>query len=477
MATKKAEKTAPIAIVSLRWNGQTLKVKALSNGGRAVVGDDAETLAPLPFDVIGAKVRTIADTKEGAHVHIPEGHVARVVDKNGNRILAAGPLRLALLPGWEASIHWGDFEAIVAGHESERTRSKTKWAAGAWVHTAVVAAVHAGFLFAGSRAALASAVENEQELDHAALKGYLAAADERSNAADKMVFGDGKSNDSKEANGQSGNGFFGGGKRHEGDSGKAGSTTSRDRNKHWGSENKPTASVRGADDDLELARNFGMVGLIQSMNKASPFSTETAVNWGSNDVLTAVGGMLGRTVGESEGAGGLALSGVGEGGGGRGHGIGLGVVGTVGHTNGNPGLGTGGTGNLLGMGFGISGSWGNRSMLAGRRVRLWRGDGWGTSVSGRLPPEAIQRIVRQNFGRFRACYEAGLLKNPALAGRVSVNFVIGRDGAVSSVAEGGSDLPNAAVRSCVVRAFYGISFPQPEGGIVNVSYPIAFSPT
>jgi hypothetical protein len=97
-------------------------------------------------------------------------------------------------------------------------------------------------------------------------------------------------------------------------------------------------------------------------------------------------------------------------------------------------------------------------------------------VSGRLPPEAIQRVVRQNFGRFRFCYEKALDHNPTLAGRVSTSFVIGRDGAVSSVQNGGSDLADPAVVSCVVRAFYGLSFPQPEGGIVTVVYPILFSP-
>ncbi|XYI02387.1 AgmX/PglI C-terminal domain-containing protein [Sorangium sp. So ce1128] len=96
-------------------------------------------------------------------------------------------------------------------------------------------------------------------------------------------------------------------------------------------------------------------------------------------------------------------------------------------------------------------------------------------MSGRLPPEAVQRIVRQNFGRFRACYESGLARNPALEGRVSTQFVIGRDGSVMSATDAGSDLPDATVRSCVQRAFMGISFPQPEGGIVMVTYPIVFS--
>ena len=102
--------------------------------------------------------------------------------------------------------------------------------------------------------------------------------------------------------------------------------------------------------------------------------------------------------------------------------------------------------------------------------------GWDSAqVSGHLPPEAIQRIVRQNFGRFRLCYENGLWENPALAGRITARFVIGRDGAVSSSADGGSDFTNPAVVSCVVRAFYGLSFPQPEGGIVTVTYPIMFA--
>ena len=100
-----------------------------------------------------------------------------------------------------------------------------------------------------------------------------------------------------------------------------------------------------------------------------------------------------------------------------------------------------------------------------------------TQVNGRLPPEVIQRIVRQNFGRFRLCYENGLRNNPNLQGRVSVQFVIDRDGAVS---HGGrrrlGHAGSAASCSCVVRGFGSLSFPQPEGGIVTVVYPIMFNP-
>ena len=99
-----------------------------------------------------------------------------------------------------------------------------------------------------------------------------------------------------------------------------------------------------------------------------------------------------------------------------------------------------------------------------------------SQVSGRLPPEVIQRVVRQNFGRFRMCYEQGLSANPNLTGRVAVRFAISSDGSVATAQNGGSDLPDSKVVGCVVSAFYGVSFPKPENGIVTVTYPIMFSP-
>ncbi|MEO7328200.1 MAG: AgmX/PglI C-terminal domain-containing protein [Minicystis sp.] len=216
---------------------------------------------------------------------------------------------------------------------------------------------------------------------------------------------------------------------------------------------------------LRDAAEFGMIGLLNSGAGGDP-NAPTAP-WGrddslGNDPLSARGNMWGNDIGESFGAGGLGLSGIGEGGGGRGEGIGLGGIGTIGH-----GAGTG-----TGQGFGSGhGRLGGSHRTKPPSVRMGA-----TSVSGRLPPEVIQRIVRQNFGRFRLCYENGLRNNPNLQGRVGVNFVIGRDGAVSQVQNGGSDLPDSGVVQCVVRAFYGLSFPQPEGGIVTVGYPIMFSP-
>jgi len=86
--------------------------------------------------------------------------------------------------------------------------------------------------------------------------------------------------------------------------------------------------------------------------------------------------------------------------------------------------------------------------------------------------------VRQNFGRFRLCYENGLRKDPNLSGRITIKFVIDRTGTVEakSLADAGSDLPDNDVIACVKRGFGNLSFPQPESGIVTVIFPIIFNP-
>jgi hypothetical protein len=257
------------------------------------------------------------------------------------------------------------------------------------------------------------------------------------------------------------------GTRAKGEEGSMGNPNTQDTGHKYG--------VQGPKDNpdphlakqaaLQEAAQFGMIGLISTMGGGDP-DAPTAP-WGRDDSSgqdekSARGNMFGDTIGDSFGAGGLGLSGVGEGGGGRGEGIGLGNFGGLGH-----GAGTG-TGEGIGNGRGRLGG--------GHQVRAPRIREGATQVNGRLPPEVIQRIVRQNFGRFRLCYENGMRNNPNLQGRVTVKFIIDRSGAVSTTADGGSDIPDQGVVQCVVRGFGNLSFPQPEGGMVTVVYPIMFNP-
>ncbi len=99
-----------------------------------------------------------------------------------------------------------------------------------------------------------------------------------------------------------------------------------------------------------------------------------------------------------------------------------------------------------------------------------------TTTTGNLPPEIVQRIVRQNLGRLRLCYENGLRSKPALGGEIVVHFTIGADGSVRAVSEKSATLKDAAMSQCVSRVFKSLSFPAPEGGTVDVLYPITFAP-
>ncbi|MEI9941368.1 MAG: AgmX/PglI C-terminal domain-containing protein [Pseudomonadota bacterium] len=237
------------------------------------------------------------------------------------------------------------------------------------------------------------------------------------------------------------------------------------------------AAVRGDNAEVQLshaqlknvARTFGMIELLGSLsaseNSGSPFMRDPALG---HDGFDAEGGMFGDP-GESAGFGGLRLSGMDNGGGGHGVAVGIGGIGD--------GIGLTGLGHCTGENCGDGAfAHGVGRSGPGHVTRVPSVRSPSSTVSGHLPPEVVQRIVRQNYGRFRQCYENGLRTNPNLTGRVTARFVIGREGSVTNVQNGGSDIPDSGVVSCVVSAFYGLSFPTPEAGIVTVSYPIMFSP-
>jgi hypothetical protein len=257
------------------------------------------------------------------------------------------------------------------------------------------------------------------------------------------------------------------GHRADGEEGSMGSPHARDTGHKYGVQGPrdnpdPHLAKQAA---LQEAAQFGMIGLVATLRGGDP-SAPTAV-WGREessgaDDKSARGAVFGDAIGDSRGTGGLGLTGDGERGGDRGEGIGVGEIGGLGHGA--------GTGDTQGIGS-------DRGRLpGGRRARALRAREGTTTVNGHLPPEVIQRIVRLNFGRFRLCYENGMRTNPTLQGRVTVKFIIDRSGAVAMTADGGSDLPDQNVVQCVVRGFDNLSFPQPEGGVVTVVYPIMFNP-
>jgi hypothetical protein len=243
-----------------------------------------------------------------------------------------------------------------------------------------------------------------------------------------------------------------------------------DADRRWGKLGPRDNAHPSLGRDGSRPQGFELIGLIAD-NQGDP--NAPSAPWGRLDALgadaaNALGNMWARTIGEAGGVGGLGLSSTGEGGGGHGPWIGLNMedfADRIGHGFGPPGGG-------IGIGGRCPGCQGPGHAVRGPSLRP-AGD---TIVGGHIPAEVIQRVVRDNFGRFRGCYEAGLRENPSLEGRVVTRFAIDRQGVVTTAQDGGSSLANANVVACVVRSFYSLTFPEHEGGLVTVIYPLALRP-
>jgi hypothetical protein len=491
MSTSPRASNDPVALdAALMWREDVVVFRHLAKRGVVTAGEGPGALGPVACEGF-AFARLDAGV---ATVTIPADAIATVVRADAGYEIIHGPTEARLLCGDVLDLPVGSLTlraSAVAPVSLALDPPRGPRARSALFHVGLAAAAHLAVLGLSLQAALASVPEDEELGQAETVRQLLVSAEERDRVRDQAIALSSGNGDVQgiTASPHAGDGRAGGGQKAAGVEGKMGDRdASSARRGHYAVPERvkkdPSPSLARAEA-LGDAATFGMIGVLAqgpAVPHAAAWSADLEAH--GRDKLAMNGEMWARETGQYGGADGLGLSGIGEGGGGRGEGIGLGNIGSLGHMGGIPGAGTGGEGGIAmrsGGGWGIDGAYG-RSIGHGRlggshRTKPPRVWGWDwVSVSGHLPPEAIQRIIRQNFGRFRLCYENGLRVNPTLAGRVTVRFVIGRDGAVSSSANGGSDFTDPAVVSCVVRAFYGLSFPQPEGGIVTVTYPIVFSP-
>ena len=90
-------------------------------------------------------------------------------------------------------------------------------------------------------------------------------------------------------------------------------------------------------------------------------------------------------------------------------------------------------------------------------------------VSGK---DIVRTVVLRSEEQLRACYATSLLKEPSLAGQLTVQFLISVSGAVAfSKSEG--ELADSELLSCVDMVFRRMMFPPPEKAI-KVDIPLTF---
>ncbi|KIG17123.1 Von Willebrand factor type A domain protein [Enhygromyxa salina] len=226
------------------------------------------------------------------------------------------------------------------------------------------------------------------------------------------------------------------------------------------------ADAREPEDAIdEVSRDAGVLGVLGQAGNGD------AEVWG---------GLTGE-VGEALGAGGLGLVGTGRGGGGGGEGtIGLGNTELIGKgaSEGTIGIGNSGLiGNGGGGGTGAGYGRGSGAGFGGRGVRVPAVRQAAATVSGSLDKDIIRRVVRSRINEVRHCYNAGLMRNPNLAGRVEVQFVIDERGSVDAASVASSSLEDQQVATCIANATRRWRFPKPPGGgSVIVKYPFMLDP-
>jgi hypothetical protein len=479
--------------VTVRWGSQVLSVKHLDSGKSFYVGDDADLA--LPEDVLGATRAPIVVARgAGAHVVVPRGARGGITMRDGQaESFAAMSARGALpasteLPGaGEIALAHGMSVTLEIGAErADGTMGEPVTFEIGTVRAGKVAPI--GFLAA--LAGGATGFVGLSFLGHAAIVASLAmfmpamsTDDSDAMDRDQMLLmqkllnasAEREAEQPKELTGPSDEATGGGstGQAHQGESGAAGTTRPVTTTQgHMGFKGNDAAPALSPKQERELAEKFGMIGLLGSSAAIDPNAPASpwAKEFRGSDDKSAMGALFGPSINDVSGYG-LGLSGVGEGGGGFGEGVGIAGVGTIGGGGGGTGKWGIGKGDKDGMGNGHGLGNGTHVAKGPPQMRPMI-----LTSNGRLPAEVIQRIVRQNFGRFRACYESGLRTNPALTGRVTTKFVIGRDGAVNQSSDSGSDLPDQQVVACVVRSFNTLSFPPPDGGAAMVTYPIMLTP-
>jgi len=113
-------------------------------------------------------------------------------------------------------------------------------------------------------------------------------------------------------------------------------------------------------------------------------------------------------------------------------------------------------------------------------------DGAGASSSGAAPSASlaeaeaelarkIREVVVAERSRLRACYEEGLARNPALAGRVVLVLEVGQAGTATRVFEARRDgLGEEEVR-CFARVLRAAHFHDGAASAVRIEVPLAFA--
>jgi hypothetical protein len=95
---------------------------------------------------------------------------------------------------------------------------------------------------------------------------------------------------------------------------------------------------------------------------------------------------------------------------------------------------------------------------------------------GSLPPGAVRDTISAQQKTFQGCFDAEKKKAPALAGKVTTEFLVGNEGKVSEAVVKETTLKNEGVEKCLLDNLTKLQFPKPDGETgVRVAFPFNFN--
>ena len=99
-----------------------------------------------------------------------------------------------------------------------------------------------------------------------------------------------------------------------------------------------------------------------------------------------------------------------------------------------------------------------------------------TRRKGTIQPAKVSNAMAAHLGAFKNCYGDQLSRSPNIAVELVLGFTIDADGTTRRgrvVRSTGMDQP---MNHCVLDTLADVRFPAPEGGHVDVTFPLEFKP-
>jgi hypothetical protein len=96
---------------------------------------------------------------------------------------------------------------------------------------------------------------------------------------------------------------------------------------------------------------------------------------------------------------------------------------------------------------------------------------------GIITPAEVNKTVKSRLTALKMCYEKALKDNPSLKGKIILRFAIGKNGRVTSSSIASDYIKDPGVSSCLIEKVKTFAFTKPDGGEVELTFPIVFQPS